>query len=226
MNLMTFCVAGRKTFWFSFLLFLLLPVFSAGKGKEKDYFKIYREGDRVIWELSASLVGREWLLVNQIAAVGNGYYAQVGDMSGEPRILQLREREDGRMVLIQKAVMSKNAGSNMTGPPKAPREIADFQSEESGNGKALRLDITSWVVSDTGMVDGKLRTLILKIISHPDCMEIVGWRERKGGQVQASSCLFLMSGQLKQSFRIKGYCLRIYVYFFAIAFSSAYPPNH
>ncbi len=196
MNLMTFCVAGRKTFWFSFLLFLLLPVFSAGKGKEKDYFKIYREGDRVIWELSASLVGREWLLVNQIAAVGNGYYAQVGDMSGEPRILQLRERENGRMVLIQKAVMSKNAGSNMTGLPKAPHEIADFQSEESGNGKALRLDITSWVVSDTGMVDGKLRTLTLKIISHPDCMEIVGWRERKGGQVQASSCLFLMSGQL------------------------------
>ncbi|MDC1773525.1 hypothetical protein POY58_14115, partial [Bacteroides uniformis] len=35
-----------------------------------------------------------------------------------------------------------------------------------------------------------------------------------------------VSAVCEQSFRIKGYCLRIYVYFFAIAFSSAYPPNH
>ena len=196
MNLMTFCVAGRKTYRFSFLLFLLLPIFSVGKGKEKDYFKIYREGERVIWELSESLAGREWLLVNQIVAVGNGFYAQAGDMSGDPKILQLRKRSDGRIALIQKAVMSKNAGSNMTGPPKVPHEIADFQREETRNGKALRLDITSWVVCDTGMIDGKLRTATLKVISHPDCMEIVGWREKREGQVQASSCLFLMSENL------------------------------
>ena len=46
------------------------------------------------------------------------------------------------------------------------------------------------------------------------------------GLVYKSANWEYVSAVCEQSFRIKGYCLRIYVYFFAIAFSSAYPPNH
>lgn len=97
MNVLRFRVMGRKTL-FSFLFLLVLPFFSEGKGKGKAYFRIYREGDKVIWELSEALIGREWLLVNQLAAVGSGCTAQAGDMVGELQVLQLPgtgKRTDG-----------------------------------------------------------------------------------------------------------------------------------
>lgn len=195
MNVLKFYVMGRKTM-FSFLFLLVLPIFSEGKGRDEGYFRIYREEGKVIWELSESLVGREWLLVNQLVAVGTRYSAQAGDMSGDPQILQLRKKEDGQIALMCKAVMSKNAGSNMTGVPKAPYEVASFPVGKSVDGRGICLDITSWVVSDTGMVKGKLRMPTLKTVSHEDCLEVIGWRERKEGFVQTSSCLLLMSEDL------------------------------
>lgn len=194
MNVLRFLVMGRKTS-FSFLILLVLPFFSEGKGKGKEYFRIYRERDRVIWELSESLIEREWLLVNQLAAVGNRYAAQAGDLVGELQILQLQERENGQMALMQKASISKNAGSNMIGPPKPPFEIACFPKERGRKGN-VRLDITSWVVCDTGIVSGKLQMSTLKAISHPDCQELVGWREKRDGNVRVSSCLLLMDEEL------------------------------
>ena len=194
MNVLRFRVMGRKTL-FSFLFLLVLPFFSEGKGKGKAYFRIYREGDKVIWELSEALIGREWLLVNQLAAVGSGCTAQAGDMVGELQVLQLRERENGQMALMQKASISKNAGSNMIGPPKPPFEIASFSKERGRKGNVC-LDITSWVVCDTGVVNGKLQMSTLKAISHPDCQELVGWREKRDGNVRVSSCLLLMDEEL------------------------------
>ena len=46
------------------------------------------------------------------------------------------------------------------------------------------------------MVEGKLQEKTLKTYSHPDGVEIVGWRQRKDGNAQVSSCLFLMSKDL------------------------------
>lgn len=186
----------RKIILFSFLIFLLLPVFSGAAEKADKYFKLKREGDRVIWEMSASLINREWMLVNRYAAVGERTPIQVGSMCGDPQIVQLKEKADGRVALIYKAIMSKNAGSNMLDKPKAPYEMASFPLEKSDDGKRMRMDITSWVVRDSGMVEGKLRPETLRVLSHPDGMEFVGWRERRGQYAQVSSCLFLMSDQL------------------------------
>lgn len=187
---------GRKSI-FSFLLLLVLPVFSEGKEKDKELFKVYQEKGKIIWELSETLIGREWLLINQLVAVSSKATGQPGDMVGEPRIMQLREKVDGRFALVFKGVMSKNAGSNMVGPPKPPREIAYFsRGTSSGNGRVC-LDVTSWVLSDTGMVKGELLVPTLKMISHSESIEIVSWRDRKrGGRVQVSSCLLLMAEDL------------------------------
>lgn len=196
MNVVSHYGWGGKSI-FSFLLLLFLPIFSQGKEKGMECFKIYREGDRVIWELSEFLIGREWLLINQLVAVSSEASGQPGDMVDEPRIMQLRKKGDGRFALVLKGIMSKNAGSNMVGAPKPPREVAYFPGEIDGEGRRLRLDMTSWVMSDTGVVKGSLLVPTLKTISHAGCVEIVGWRVRKrGGSVQVSSCLLLMAEDL------------------------------
>jgi len=197
MNVLKGYLVGRRTSLFFFLTLLVLPVFSRGQeGNVGEYFKIEREGHRVILELTPSLLGREWLLVNQFAAVGKLGVFQAGSMCEDPQILQLKEKKDGEVALIYKGIMSKNAGSNMTGAPKAPYEIACFPLEKLKDRNVVRLDVTQWVVCDTGIVKGKLVESTLKTLSHPAGVEIIGWRERKDGNVQVSSCLFLMSESL------------------------------
>ena len=196
MNILKNDFIGRKTNLFFFLILLLFPFFAVGQERKKEYFKIDQEENKIILELSSTLIGREWLLVNQIVSSDVRNRIQAGDMYGDPQILQLKECENGEVSLICKAVMSKNAGSNMTGKPKSPHEIARFSMEKQAKDNILRLDITSWVKRDSGMVEGKLQEKTLKTYSHPDGVEIVGWRQRKDGNAQVSSCLFLMSKDL------------------------------
>lgn len=195
MSVLMLNVMGRNTM-FSFLLFLVLPFLAGGQERGREYFRIEREGDRVVLEMSRSLLGREWLLVNQWVAVEVRNPMQAGNMCGDPQVVQLKENEAGEVSLVYRAVMSKNAGSNMMGKPKVPYEMARFSVKRLNHGEVLRMDITGWVVRDSGMVEGKLERHTLRTVTHPHGVEVIGWRERRDGHAQVSSCLFLMNERL------------------------------